>query len=134
MPSAPYDNPTATAALISALVDEIERLRPIQEVPHALRAGRAWLRGNPWPMASEAEVLAAVRPLYANPVAATSGAADDLEAARCILAAGLGVLAPPPPDIHDLVSIIREVDRRPSIPAAAIAAAILERYPLGRLG
>jgi len=95
--TAPYDNPTATRALVSALVDEVERLRPVHEVSHALYAGRAWLRGNPWPMASESEILAAVRPLYANPVAAAMGAADDVEMARLILAAGLGVLAPPLP-------------------------------------
>jgi hypothetical protein len=92
----PYDNPTATRALISALVEEVERLRPVYEVSHALHAGRAWLQGNPWPMASESAILAAVRPLYANPVDAAMGAADDLEMARLILAAGLGVLAPPP--------------------------------------
>jgi hypothetical protein len=58
--SDPYDNPTATRALIAALVDKIKRLRP--------------------------EILAAVRPLYANPVEAAKGGADEL-----------GVPAPPPP-------------------------------------
>ena len=136
MPSYPIDHPPAVRALRAALVDEVERLRPIQEVPKALHAGRAYLAGSPPPAALEAEILAAVRHLYANPVAATMAAADDLETARCILAAGLGVLAPPPPDASALAAIIREV--APSVQvrlgADALAAAILERYPLGRLG